>query len=81
MSESSSYTLEKLKEFVEQLEALEDEKREIADAIREKYSEAKGEGFDLPTLRALLKLRKLPGYVREEQDHLLDVYKSALGMS
>jgi uncharacterized protein (UPF0335 family) len=48
--------------------------------IREVYSEAKGVGFDIKVLRQLIRLRKLDSQDRQEQEAVLDLYKSALGM-
>lgn len=69
-----------LKSFIEAIEQLEDEKRELSADIREKFAEAKAEGFDVKTMRQLLKLRAMPAYERSEQEELLDVYKAAIGM-
>lgn len=80
MSEVSGVTGDRLKSFIERLENLEDEKRELAEQIKEVFAEAKGEGFDVKTMRALLKLRKMKPHDRSEQEELLEVYKAAIGM-
>ena len=81
MADVQGVTGDKLKSFIERLENLEDEKREVADQIKEVFAEAKGEGFDVKTMRQLLKLRKMKPHDRMEQEELLDVYKSAIGMA
>lgn len=69
-----------LKSIVERIERLEEEKKAIAGDIREVYAEAKANGFDTKTIRQLIALRKKEPQVREEEQSLLEVYMSALGM-
>lgn len=71
---------DRLKSFIERIERLEEEKAALAGDIREVYAEAKGNGFDTKIMRQVLKLRKLEQDDRQEQEHLLDLYKRALGM-
>ena len=71
---------EQLRLFVDKIERLEVEMKELQEQIKEVYSEAKGEGFDVKILRKLISLRKLRPNDRQEQDELLDLYKAALGM-
>jgi len=71
---------EHLKQYVERLERLEEEKKNIAEDIKEVFAEAKGNGFDVKTLREILKIRKIEANDLEEQEYLLDTYKRALGM-
>ena len=71
---------EHLRQFVERLERLEEEKKNVAEDIKEVFSEAKGNGFDTKTLREILKLRKKDPNDVEEEEYLLDTYKRALGM-
>ncbi len=71
---------ERLKSFIERIERLEEEKAALAGDIREVFAEAKGNGFDTKIMRQVLKLRKLEQDDRQEQEHLLDLYKRALGM-
>lgn len=70
-----------LKAFVERIERCEEEKSEIADTIREIYAEAKGTGFDTKILRKVVSLRKKDPEERSEEEALLDLYLSALGMA
>ncbi len=71
---------DRLKSFVERLENLEEEKRAVSEQLKDVFAEAKGEGFDVGTMRRILKLRKMKPHVRAEADELLEVYKAALGM-
>jgi uncharacterized protein (UPF0335 family) len=71
---------ERLKSFIERIERLEEEKRTLADDIKEVYSEAKGSGFDTKIMRQLIRLRRMDQDDLDEQESLLDVYKRALGM-
>ena len=69
-----------LRSIVERIERLEEEKKAIADDIKDVYGEAKGNGFDTKALRQIIRLRKQDAGEREEQEAILDLYKSALGM-
>ena len=69
-----------LNQLVARIERLEQEKAQVAEHIREVFAEAKYNGFDVKTLRQVLKLRKMDKDERDEQKHLLDLYKAALGM-
>ncbi len=70
----------RLKAFIEKIERLEEEKTAIASDIRDVFAEAKATGFDTKVMRQLLKLRKMKMEEVEEQETLLDIYKSAIGM-
>ena len=69
-----------LKAFVERVERLEEEKKALADDIRDVYAEAKGNGFDVKALRTVIRLRKLDVNERKEQEAVLETYLHALGM-
>jgi uncharacterized protein (UPF0335 family) len=69
-----------LKSLIERIERLEEEKGALAADIREVYSEAKGNGFDTKIIRQVIRLRRLDTTERQEQDAVLDLYLSALGM-
>ena len=71
---------ERLKSFVERIEKLEEERKAIGGDIRDVYSEAKGVGYDVKTMRKIISIRKVDAAERDEQEQLLDVYKHALGM-
>lgn len=77
---STSVAAGQLKSIIERIERLEEEKKEVADQIKEVYAEAKGNGFDAKTLRKVVSLRKKPADEREEEEAMLDLYLSALGM-
>ena len=68
---------EQLRTFIERIERLEDEKKDVQEQIKEVFSEAKGVGFDTKIMRQLLRLRDAD---RSEQEELLEVYKAAIGM-
>lgn len=72
---------DQLRAFVERIERLEEEKKAIADDIREIYAEAKGNGFDAKILRQVVRLRKMDKSERMEQEAILDLYMHALGMA
>lgn len=69
-----------LRSIVERIERLEDEKKEIAEQVSEVYAEAKGNGFDVKTLRKIISLRKKKPEERSEEEAMLDLYLQALGM-
>jgi uncharacterized protein (UPF0335 family) len=71
---------ERLKSFIERIERLEEEKRALAEDIKEVYAEAKGVGFDTKIMRQVIKIRKMDQDDLDEQETLLDLYKRALGM-
>jgi len=74
------FAKDQLKAFVERVEKLEEEKKAISDDIRDVYAEAKGNGFDVKALRAVIRLRKMDANERAEQDAILETYLHALGM-
>lgn len=69
-----------LKAFVERIERLTEEKKAISDDIREVYAEAKSSGFDSKIMRRLIARRKKNADTRREEDELMTLYMSALGM-
>ncbi|MEO8666992.1 MAG: DUF2312 domain-containing protein [Bauldia sp.] len=76
-----SVARDQLKSIVERIERLEEEKRALADDIKEVFAEAKGNGFDTKVLRTVIRLRKQDKNERQEQEALLDLYLHALGMA
>ncbi len=76
----TSVARDQLRTIVERIERLEEEKKAIADDIKEVFAEAKGNGFDVKTLRTIVRMRKIEATEREEQEAMLDLYMSALGM-
>ncbi len=81
MSEVQGVASDQLRAFVERIERLEEEKKTIADDIKEIYAEAKGNGFDTKVLRKVVSLRKQDMNERLEQEAVLDLYLHALGMA
>lgn len=75
----SETTKEKLRQTIEHIERLEADKAEIAQDVKDVYSEAKAFGFDTKALRQVIRLRKLDRAEREEMDMILDTYLLALG--
>ena len=69
-----------LRAFIERIEKLEEEKRALADDIKEVYGEAKANGFDTGILRKIIALRKKPSAEREEEAAIMELYLQALGM-
>lgn len=74
------FAKEQLKAFVERVERLEEERKAIADDIRDVYAEAKVNGFDVKSLRTVVRLRKQDLNERREQEAILETYLHALGM-
>jgi uncharacterized protein (UPF0335 family) len=81
MAEVQGIAGEQLKSIVERIERLEEEKKALADDIKEVYAEAKANGFDTKVLRTVVRLRKQDHAERQEQEALLDLYLHALGMA
>ena len=81
MEDQVKVTAEDLKSYIERIENLEQEKKDVQDHIRDVYAKAADEGFDTKVMKQIIKLRKMDDDDREEQEVLLDVYKRALGMS
>ncbi len=71
---------ERLRQFIERVERLEEERRALGADIREVYSEAKALGFEPKIMRQLVRLRRMETHELVEQEALLDTYKHALGM-
>ncbi|MBK0399252.1 DUF2312 domain-containing protein [Limibaculum sp. M0105] len=69
-----------LRAIIERIERLEEEKKEVAEQIKEVYAEAKANGFDAKILRKVVSLRKKPTEERQEEEAVLELYLSALGM-
>jgi uncharacterized protein (UPF0335 family) len=80
MADAGGVAAGQLRSFVERIERLEEEKKGIADDIRDVYAEAKGNGFDVKVLRKVIALRKKDANERQEEEAILDLYMHALGM-
>ena len=72
---------DQLRLLIERIERLEEEKKGIADDIKDVYGEAKATGFDTKTMRTIIRLRKMEKHHREEAEMMLETYMQALGMA
>ncbi len=70
-----------LKAFIERIERLEEEKKAIADDVKDVYAEAKGNGFDVKIIRKIVSIRKQDRDKRIEEETILELYLAALGMN
>jgi uncharacterized protein (UPF0335 family) len=77
---SGNVSAERLKSLIKRIEKLEEDKAGVASDIRDIYAEAKGTGFDPKIMRQVIRLRKMDDQARTEQQELLELYKSVLGM-
>ena len=77
---SGNFSADQLNQLVARIERLEEEKKALADDIKEVYAEAKAHGFDTKIIRQVIRLRKLDRAELAEQESLLQVYMEALGM-
>lgn len=80
MSALQDSSQQQLRRLVEQIERLEEEKKGLAEDIRDKFAEAKAVGFDVKILRQVLRLRQKSAADRQEEESVLDTYLHALGM-
>ncbi len=71
---------QRLKAVIERVERLEEEKAALGEDIKDVMAEAKAVGFDTKTIRKVIRLRKMDKEKRNEEDELLDLYKSAIGL-
>ena len=74
-------TADELKQFIERVERLEEEKRDVAEQIKEVMAEAKGRGYDTKIMRKVIALRRREADDIAEEEAILDMYKAALGMA
>ena len=79
MSEATTAD-EQLRLFIERIERLEEEKKGIADDIRDVYLESKSQGYDPKIMRQIVRLRKMQPHDRMEMEAILETYKAALGI-
>lgn len=80
MTDASNVAAAELRQFIERIERLEEEKKSIADDIRDVKSEAKARGYSVKAINEIIKLRKKDANERAEEEAVLDTYKAALGM-
>ena len=81
MSDAHGVARDQLRSFIERIERLEEEKKTIADDIKDVYGEAKSTGFDTKILKKVIQIRKQDKDERMEQEALLELYMAALGMA
>ena len=79
--DTSSVAADELKQFIERIERLEEEKAGIAGDIKEVFAELKGRGFDAKAVRTILRIRKKDHAERQEEEAILELYMQALGMA
>jgi len=77
---SDNIAADQLRLLIERVERLEEEKKGIADDIKDVYGEAKATGWDVKTMRSIVRLRKMEKNARQEAEALLETYKAALGL-
>jgi len=80
MVEVGGIAADRLRQFIERIERLEEDRKGISGDIKEVYSEAKAVGFDPKIMRQIVKLRQMDNNELQEQEALIDTYKHALGM-
>jgi uncharacterized protein (UPF0335 family) len=80
MADTGGIAADRLRSFIERIERLEEDRAGLNADIREVLSEAKSAGFDAKTIRQIVRLRKLDPSERQEQEHLLEVYRRAVGI-
>ncbi len=78
---TDNVSAEQLRLFIERVERLEEEKRGTTDDIKDVYAEAKSTGFDVKTMRAIVRLRRMEKHHRDEADALMETYRNALGLA
>lgn len=79
-TDTYNVTAEELRQFIERYEQLDIEKKDITEQQKELMAEAKGRGYDTKVMRKIVSLRKKSREARQEEEAILDMYKSALGM-
>lgn len=77
---SEAIAIDNLRQYIEKIERLEEEKANLGNDVKDIYAEAKGNGFDVKVMRKIVQLRKLDDHVRSEQEELLEIYKNAIGL-
>lgn len=80
MGEGASVAAAELRQFVERVERLEEERSTLNDDIKDVLGEAKGRGYDVKAIRTIVRLRKKDTNERLEEESILDTYMAALGM-
>lgn len=81
VSDVGGVTGAQLKQYIERIERLEEEKKALAEDIKEIYGETKAMGFNAKAIRKIVKLRNMDSEKRREEDEILEVYKAAIGLA
>lgn len=76
---ATTIAADRLRSIIERVERLEEEKAAIMNDVKEVYAEAKGDGYDVKTLRQVVRIRKMDAADRQEAEALLDLYLGAIG--
>ena len=76
---ATTIAADRLRSFIERVERLEEDKAAVMNDIKEVYAEAKGEGYDVKTLRQVVKIRKMDRADRQEAEAMLELYLAAIG--
>ena len=77
---TDNVSAEQLRQLIERIETLEEEKRAVADQVKDVYAESKSTGFDVKTMRHIVRLRRMEKHHRDEADALIETYRHALGL-
>lgn len=80
MTETGGIDADRLLSLLERIERLQEEKKAISSDINDIFAEAKGAGFDVKIMRAILKLRKMNAADRDEMEFLIETYKKAVDL-
>ena len=80
MADVNGVAGDRLKQYLERIERLEEDKSGLSDDIRDVYAEAKSVGFDAKIMKMIVRLRKMASEKRREQEELVDIYKAAIGL-
>lgn len=80
VDDTSGVSGKRLQSFFDRIERLEEEKAALAEDIKDIYAEAKAVGFDVKTMRRVMKLKKMDAQKRQEEDELLELYMAAIGL-
>lgn len=80
MTDTQQVTGARIQAFIDRIERLEANKKDIADDIKDIYAEAKSTGFEVKIIRNIIKLRKIEANKRREEAELLELYQVAIGM-
>jgi len=77
---SEAIAADELRQLIERAERIEEEKKALSDDLKDVLNEAKSRGFDVKTIRAVMRLRKMEKHHRDEAEALLETYCAALGL-